>query len=225
MANLYLFDIDGTLLDAMSLHLSAWKLAYKELFNISIPEETFTKKFGMPEKQIHKEICQELGLTTSIPEELMEHRASSMEKAIQTENIKILPGVCDFLNELRKRKEILGAITGNPEPTGKALLSKTGLMPYFQIHSYNNNLEQRVEIVKRAISQAREKQYKFDKVVVIGDTPSDFEAGREAGAYTVLVATGGHRTKQGLLNIGADLTLDSLIEYKKIFQGLSSYKS
>lgn len=220
--NLYLFDINGTLLDVVQLHLKAWQEAYKELFGLTPPPETFTEKFGIPEKQSHEIICEELGinLTAEVLEELLLHRASTINAEIDAGNIETLPGVYDFLNGLKERNEIIGIVTGNPESTGRKLLLKSRLLPYFKIQSYCEDSVDRTEIARRAILEGKEKQYQFDKVVVIGDTPSDVEAGKSVGAYTVAVATG-HKTKEELQLTGADLTLNSLLEYKKIIEALS----
>ena len=215
MTNLYLFDIDGTLINTLEAHALSYQTAYKELFKLNIQKNRFVQKFGKSEQLMHHEICMEekISPTEDNIGRLMECRALAMADSLEKEGIEVLPGVYEFLSELIERKEILGAVTGNPEKTGKALLSKSGLSNYFVVKSYAQGVEPRKAIVQRAVDKVG--GYDFKRRVVIGDTPSDVEAGKELGLYTVAVATG-HKTKEELLKAGADLTLDSLLEYKKI---------
>ena len=221
MSDLYLFDIDGTLLDSISSHLKSWRGSYLDVLNLNLEDKTFTEKFGKPENQINEEICGELGInfTPSLLESLIKQRASVIGSEVVKGNIKVLPGVYDLLNYLRAREEFLGVVTGNGRAAGEALLEGTDLIKYFSVRAYNNLNEERKEIVKRAVLEARERKYNFTTTIVIGDTPSDVKAGKAVGAYTVAVATG-HVSKEKLLESGADLTLDSLGDYQRIISGV-----
>ena len=45
MSDLYLFDIDGTLLNASSAHIKAYQEAYLQVFKINVEKELLLKNF------------------------------------------------------------------------------------------------------------------------------------------------------------------------------------
>ncbi|MFW9781290.1 MAG: HAD family hydrolase [Candidatus Heimdallarchaeota archaeon] len=59
------------------------------------------------------------------------------------------------------------------------------------------------------------KSYKVKDFIMIGDMPSDIEAGQEAGVWTVGVSTGVSK-KETLANFHPSLVIESLEEFKKI---------
>ncbi len=216
MTNLYLFDVDGTLVDATNAHLDAYGKAYKTVFDIDIPKETLLKRFGKTEIEIHRGACEELRINynKSQLEKISELGARNIREIISEDNVRVMPGVLECLNDLRKRV-IVGVITGNTKPVGEALLKAGELYDYFSIYSYGDNASKRVEILRDAIKQASDKRYELNRITVIGDSPFDIEAGKLISAFTVGVATG-YYNEDKLKSAGADIVLSSLLEYKKI---------
>ena len=50
MANLFLFDIDGTLVNLTEVHVQAYLRAYEEVTGFRIPREQILRQFGKPER-------------------------------------------------------------------------------------------------------------------------------------------------------------------------------
>ncbi len=214
--NFLLFDIDGTLINAAKAHLKAYQEAYRDVLGISPDDDILLRRFGQAEIEIHKGICEELNLSyeDSDLERIVRLWESRVTKSINSDSVKVLPGVIECLNYL-KPKSLLGVITGNPRAVGEALLSAGNLTAYFSIKSYGDNAEQRADIIRRAVIQAKHNNYIFNNLIVIGDSPSDIKAGKSMNALTVGVATGYH-SKEALEKYSPILALNSLTEYKKI---------
>ncbi|MDO8509369.1 MAG: HAD hydrolase-like protein [Nanoarchaeota archaeon] len=218
MNNLYLFDIDATLVNATKAHLTAYQNAYLEVFNKKVADETLYKRFGQAEKEIHLGVCKELGLsyTDSDLERIIKIWEEGVINTINPQSVQLLPGVRECLEYLKPRDK-LGVITGNLKRVGEVLLDSNNLADYFLIKSYGDNAEQRVDILKNALSQARDKDYAFDNLIVIGDSPSDIKAGKLVNALTVGVATG-YSSRDKLQEFNPNLAIDSLLEYRKIIE-------
>ncbi|MBS3149231.1 HAD family hydrolase [Candidatus Woesearchaeota archaeon] len=218
MANLFLFDIDGTLVNLTDVHAQAYLKAYKDVLDIEIPREQIIIQFSKTERPMHEEVFQELGIKDDGRiDKVIQAFEKYDVKAIQSADIEPLPGVVDFLEHLVNTDEYIGVITGCIPTVGSSILRRLDLSRYFTIFSYDTGLPSRVEIVKNAIGQADAKKYNYQRIVVIGDTEKDITSGKAVNAFTVGVATG-HAPKSSLYE--ADLVLDTLVEYNKIMEAV-----
>lgn len=127
---------------------------------------------------------------------------------------KVLPGVREVLAELDRRGQLLGLLTGNLSRIAAAKMRAAGLVRFFDVGGFGEESEIRAALVPVAISKAEERAGRDippERVAVIGDTPLDIEAGKEAGTRTVGVATGPYSVAE-LQGAGADLALESLAD-------------
>ena len=122
----------------------------------------------------------------------------------------ILPGVLSFLQNFHTRADlVLGLATGNIERGARIKLARGDLNRYFPFGGFGSDSANRTELVRRAAEEAcRHVGCSIDpsNTFVIGDTPRDVDAGREAGFRTVGVATSSY-SQEDLLAAGADLVL------------------
>lgn len=218
MRNLYLFDIDGTIVDMTDVHITSYRTAYQSTLGIDIEKDTLVKRFGLPERSMHEDIFEELKIPYKDKiNELIKKYEVELLRALESLKIMPLPGVEDFLNYLKNHEQYLGIVTGNKQSTGSRILKKANLYDFFTIFSWGDNIGERTELVKNAINHANERSYEFNKIIVIGDSPVDIESGKSVGAFTVGVTTG-YNNKYKLRD--ADLVLETLVQYKKILEAL-----
>ena len=90
---------------------------------------------------------------------------------------------------------VQSVLTGNFKPVAITKLVTFGLDAHvdFEIGAYGSDDSVRANLVDIARRRAAEKYHTtFDQraTVLIGDTPSDIEAGRDAGAFVIAVASG-----------------------------------
>ena len=222
MVDLYLFDLDGTLIDITDFHVDAYEIAYKSVFDVEVSRNLLESKFGKTEIQAHKEICNELKIKYEkyqIQKIIDLWESNVIEKIRRSNNVRALKGVREFLEELKLREIPCCITTANSESIASLLINKSGLVKYFQFFNYGDDVNDRVEILKEAIKKFKREGHDIKRVIIIGDTISDIKAGKGVGAYTVGVATG-HQDINILRSARADLVLGSLEEYEKIFEGL-----
>src|SRR3989344_4213626 len=217
MKTLYLFDIDGTLFNINKIHIDAYRMDYQSV-GLKPSNELILSAFGMSESDGLKKVLNGLGANYDPPlaARIMRSHRPNFIRALGRNSIEPLEGVVDFLDELKADGQHIGVISGNLEQIAGIILEKSGLLPFFSLSSFDFGGLSRVQIVQRAVARARTSNYDFKRVVVIGDTPYDIEAGKAANTFTVGVATGNHSLQE--LAKTADLALPSLKEYKKIIE-------
>ncbi|MFA7627189.1 MAG: HAD hydrolase-like protein, partial [Candidatus Kapaibacterium sp.] len=118
MKSLILFDIDGTILNfrhGIAKELFAEML--KELFGREIPDSAIPNFHGMTDLQIIKSITENIGMSYNEALDMLPEIWRKMfvmfEAHSVPENITVLPGVYELLEELHKRSDTcLGLITG-----------------------------------------------------------------------------------------------------------------
>lgn len=219
MKNLYLFDIDGTLVNINDVHLRSYKLDYSSVLQRNVPDETILKTFGMSEADMHPVIFRELNIpyNSDLIRKLIEGHASNFKKAIGSTDIKPLEGVVEFLFQLRGNGEYVAAITGNLEEPARLILDRAGLTQFFDYLTFDDGKSERKQIVQRAVDEAKQRRYDFNKIVVIGDTTYDIEAGKYVKAFTVGVGTGSDDLNK-LKMQNPDILLPNLTQYRRILE-------
>ncbi len=205
---LIVFDIDGTLIYAHDIHVKIYQKSLREVANVVVPNhehEEISKHFGKPEDGVFAGILETYGVKNppqSLLRKLVQANIQNMkmaDKLITPKNV--LLGVKNLLELLQNQGYVIGVISGNPRPKGEALLRFTGLKKYVKVSAFFNDkkdaevVRKRADILRLAVQKAsRQLQQKIlpSRVVVVGDTPSDIQAGKEIGAYTLGVATGNY---------------------------------
>jgi len=221
MANLYFFDIDGTLVNLTRVHAKAYMTAYQKVLGKEaegIKKEEIIATFGMAERAQHKQIFEKHNLSD-------EGRIAGIIKiyeklfldALNLVEVKPLPGAVNFLDYLKKQGDHIGIIHGGPKYKGEIILKKAGLHNYFSLFGYDEGFNERKEILRNIVKKAREKGYRFKKIVVIGDTREDIRAGKAEKAITVAVATG-TETKEKLKMGKPDIIVSTLKQYPEILK-------
>jgi phosphoglycolate phosphatase len=124
------------------------------------------------------------------------------------------------LNSLSGRSDIaIGLATGNVEAGARIKLERGNLNRYFPFGGFGSDSENRTELVRHGAQRAAAYMgYQPDagNVFVIGDTPRDILAGREAGFLTVGVATGKY-SKEELKESGATVVISDFEQERDQF--------
>lgn len=219
---LFLFDVDYTLVDGVEGHIRAFEVALEKVFGLKFDISKFDY-LGKTDIQILTEVLklnsfEDRLIKLKMPE-LIDNVISTFMQFIDVFPIRVLPGVKDLLEELKKHKVCLGLVTGNLEPIARGKLRKVGLNEYFKFGGFGSDGIRRVDLVRKAIIRAKKNCGSIfeDNIYVIGDTPRDIEAGRDAGVKSVGVATGKYSEKI-LKEAGADFVFSDLSNTNKIIK-------
>ena len=235
---LLLFDVDYTLVKGSKLHKEAIVEGIKRVFNTDAPIEKL-KLHGMTDGQIILDLLKLSGFVDKGNEKVLHKKEISgdlkrcMDEAvkyyyenIERENTEMLRGVKDLLDILKNRKDvILGLLTGNIEKIAYGKLGTVGIADYFKVGGFGSDHIERNKLVDFAVKRA-EDRFDFkrnENIVVIGDTPKDVSAAKEAGVFCIAVASGSF-TVDDLKRTQADLVIQSLEDvnnFLEFINGLS----
>lgn len=213
MEKLVLFDIDRTLIVGDKSHRAAFSHAFKKVYGVETNIDVINPH-GMTDQQVIIEVLKKNDLDEatikSKLKECMEAMISHFNEVVDEFEITIIDGIPELLEELKKNNILLGLVTGNLEPIAHGKLKKVGLDQYFKVGGFGSDDINRTNLVKLAIGRAEQNlNFKFENnVFVVGDTPKDVKAGKEAGVKTIAVATGLYSTEQ-LKNTDADFVFDN----------------
>jgi phosphoglycolate phosphatase len=193
-ADAYLFDIDGTLLNAHGgTHMEAFHIALERVLGLQgtlhgLPVHgntdigilrAFIRRANHPEDEFERRLP-----------ELLESMRSEVESNRHRMRAEVCPSIPELIRLLAGRKKLLGVASGNLESIGWLKIESAGLGEYFSFGSFSDRRERRAEIFAHGVQQARARLGATAKVCVVGDTPSDVEAAREVGIPIIAVATG-----------------------------------
>ncbi len=200
---LIIFDIDGTLVDVMQIHIHVIREAILSVTGKHIHRDShITDYFGIPEYQSINAILKNRRMAhgDKIIRAIQKKRNQLFPKIANTQIAQnILPGVHAMLVSLRDQDKVLCTITGNTKTVGKTIIDHSGLQEYFDYCIYSddlldgNKIQERHELItiaRNKYSQLKKKNIQKKHVIVAGDTPHDVEAAHAAGVDSIAVATG-----------------------------------
>jgi len=193
---LVLFDIDGTIMTSGASGKSAFSSSLKEVFNVD-DELSYITWAGATDLGVLEEIeaHNQCTLDCNKFNAFFETLGSRTAEKIKTENtLTVYPGVKHLIHELHKNPDIkLGLVTGNGKQSGYAKVNAAEVGDFFKFGGFGCEHKDRKVLAENALLRGSEQLGKTpDKVILIGDTPSDIQAAHHIGAIAVAVATGQH---------------------------------
>jgi phosphoglycolate phosphatase-like HAD superfamily hydrolase len=184
---LYLFDIDGTLLDAHGAGRAALDDAMHALHGVATASAG-VRFGGRTDPSIVEEMfAARLGRAPTVAEReaVLDAYVARLPAELAARGVVVLAGAIAALDYLADRAA-LGVATGNIRAGAHAKLAAAGLADRFALGGYGCDSPLRPELVATAIRRAGA----VDEVIVVGDTIHDIAAARACGAVAVAVATG-----------------------------------
>lgn len=190
MTVLYLFDIDGTLLDAHGSGRGAFDAVMAEQHGVANASAGI-RYGGKTDPAIVDEIfVARLGRAPTDRERaaFLEAYLPRLRAMLAADGVRVFDGVIAALEFLAPRAR-LGIATGNIREGADAKLAAAGLRDWFSLGGYGCDSPVRSELVARAVERGR-RAGDVREVVVVGDTIHDISAARACGATVCAVATG-----------------------------------
>lgn len=221
------FDIDGTLIRVGGrYHFQAFEEAMKAMFDITADRKGLDLA-GKFDRQIVVEILAAAKIHRDFHHPDINRACVEIAAAFErlTDGVDlahlVLPGVIPLLTRLRELRYPIGLVTGNVEAVGWRKMKLAGiehlLCPFGGFGDCN--VTTRGQLVGIALQRAFEKirrRYNPEDAILIGDTPRDIEAAREAGAKVIAVC--GNFPKEKLIAAKPDLLLDSMEEIERFLE-------
>jgi len=212
MKTLVLFDLDDTLVQSHFLHIESFYKAFVSVYGVEASiEEIYSS--GLTTQAVVERTLELHKVSREEVLEKIKEAVDVMANFFEKKKVKVLPGVKKLLNKLSKNKDvILGVATGAAEKIGINILKNTGLLKYFPVKAFGDNIEYRREIIKNALEQAG-----TPKMVIIGDSIHDVQMAKVFNAKCIAVATG-ETTKQQLKAEDPDYLFNDLNNTDKVIR-------
>ncbi|HVJ46992.1 MAG TPA: HAD family hydrolase [Luteolibacter sp.] len=211
---LYLFDIDGTLVDTGGAGMKALQEASVEIFGHEGPSLDLAGATDLGiVAQIHSHF--EIEPTPERIEAYFKAYLARLDWNLANGGFpaKVFDGVVEILAALSDRPGVtLGLLTGNTAEGAATKVRHFGLSAYFPFGAYGCDHADRNQLGPIALERAAahaSRRFSPGETWVIGDTPKDIACAKAIGARCLAVATGRYTVAE-LENAGADVTVESL---------------
>jgi phosphoglycolate phosphatase len=224
---LILWDIDHTLIETRGVGSAVFSRAFSKATGRALHE--FDIVAGRTELGIVHDCLRlnDIEPTNEVVGRMIAALADAYRESVGELIIqgRVLPGVRAALAALDSTPGVWQSLlTGNTAEVARIKLATFGLDQWLDltIGAYGDDRQDRIELVPIAKSRAvarLDSPLPSDRIVVIGDTPSDVTAARTAGIHCVAVATGPY-SAQELTDAGASIVLPNLAVLDDLLQAL-----
>ena len=221
---LFLFDIDGTLINSGGAGAAALADAMMSRFEVAEDFVGITMA-GATDSQIARVLLEKHGVeaTAANTVALLDCYLEHLSQHLPRHDGRLLPGIIPLLDALRVRDDIvLALLTGNLVRGAEIKLGHYGVWDYFEFGAFADDHPDRNELGKYARARAFEThgvEFPPDRIYVFGDTPRDIECGRAIGARTVAIATGEY-SRAALAAHTPDFLFDDLSDTAAVLASL-----
>ena len=213
-AKLWLFDIDGTLVDTGGAGMRALQQAALDCYGGEGPPLDLA---GSTDLGVLAGILRHFDLEHGRDEEerFFASYLAHLERNLAEGRYhgRVLPGVVELLDELARRDGItMGLLTGNIAGGAGAKMRHYGLDHHFPFGAYGCDHADRNLLGPVALDRATSHAgvgFTPEETLVIGDTPKDIACAHAIGARCLAVATGKFSAEQ-LRAAGADRVVQTL---------------
>ena len=229
-SRLVLFDIDGTLVQSGRAGVRGMNLAFEQLYGREGALDALPIA-GRTDRAIVIDAMRGLGMDptdaaiAALRDAYIERLRVEITRQVPDHPSRVLPGVGPLLDRLDAEPGVLTALlTGNFHLGAAVKLGHFGLWDRFRFGAFGDDHTDRRALVPVAVQRARDAGYPEpppDRIVIIGDTPSDVDCAKAYGARAIGVVTGPF-DRAALEAAGADLVVDTLEPSRGLLQELLS---
>jgi pyrophosphatase PpaX len=199
-----IFDIDGTLTSTNELIFASFNHVSKKFLNRTFTDEELISLFGPPEDVILKQWC-----------------GNDYEKAraeyynFYSDNHQHMaadyPGIKNILEHLSAKDIHLAIFTGKGRDAAGITLKKLNLYEYFDMIITGDDVIEHKPSAEGILKFIEKYQLDRERVLMIGDAPSDFKASRSAGVKIASVVWDSY-AREEVLELGSDFIFHSVNE-------------
>ncbi|MBV7436585.1 CbbY family phosphatase/hydrolase [Aeromonas encheleia] len=180
-----IFDMDGTLVDSMPLHLDAWALTSAE-FGLPFDREELNEYGGIPTRKIVAILAEQHGLSIDIEAFARRKIALYME---QIDKAGVFPQMWELVRQ-HHGKVPMGIGTGSPRNQAERILRSTGLDAYISVLVSADDVTNHKPHPDTFLRVAERLGANPANCLVFEDTRIGIQAGKAAGMATVLATEG-----------------------------------
>jgi pyrophosphatase PpaX len=169
-----IFDIDGTLTSTNELIFASFNHVSKKYLNRSFSDEELIALFGPTEDVILKDWCGD-------NYEKAREDYYSFYSANHLKMASDYPGIKKIVEHLKNKNVYLSIYTGKGRDAATITLKKIGLFDYFDMIMTGDDVKEHKPSAEGILNFVKGFNLDPDRVLMVGDSPSDIKAARSAG--------------------------------------------
>jgi phosphoglycolate phosphatase len=203
---LYIFDLDGTLLDSGKDIALAANYAFEKLNLETFSEEEIISKVGYGAKKLIEDLIPEY------PQEIKDKALEYFKEFYYSNPViysRLYEGAEETLKKLKELSRKVAVVTNKYEALSVEILKRLNVIDYIDlVVGADTTSEKKPHPLPIFYTLEKLKSDK-DKSIIIGDSETDVLTGKNAGIKTALVLQG-YGNKELALSLNPDYVLDSL---------------
>ncbi|WP_421246962.1 HAD family hydrolase [Aeromonas sanarellii] len=180
-----IFDMDGTLVDSMPLHLDAWEQTSAE-FGLPFDRAQLNEYGGIPTRKIVAMLAEQHGLAIDVEAFARRKVALYLE---HIDKVSVFPAMWELVKGCHG-KVPMGIGTGSTRAHAAHILRQTGLDAFIPVLVSADDVVNHKPHPDTFLKVAEQLGANPANCLVFEDTPIGLEAGRAAGMETLLVHQG-----------------------------------
>ncbi len=212
--DIYLFDLDGTILDSGKDIAVAVNYALKKLNREPLPENEIIKHVGYGGKRLIE------GVLKTSNEELIKEGVNLFREyyfSNLTTYSKPYPFVEDVLKNLKSKGKYLGVVTNKYEDLSVQILKELNLFEFFDVVVGGDTTPEKKPHPLPVLHAIENMPINSEKAIIIGDSEADILAGKQSGIKTCLVSYGFGKFDVAK-NYNPDFIIDSFKEVETLLE-------
>ncbi len=205
----FLFDMDGVLIDSLSMDLVAVNRIIGRRFGRTVDDDFIRAIFAYDIPEFWGMIIEKIEV--SMESQVMADIINEYRQIREIYGFKLLPGVVELLEALKERGCPCAVASNNSDDDILFVLQNVKLASFFDVIVGNDNIARKKPEPDIYIYAAGRMNVDLKQAVVLEDSVVGIQAGRAAGAWTIGVATGGTAASE-LRSAGAHQVVDTLLQ-------------
>lgn len=203
---LYIFDLDGTLLDSGKDIALAANYAFEKLNLKTFSEEEIISKVGYGAKKLIEDLIPEY------PQEIKDKALEYFKEFYYSNPViysRLYEGAEETLKKLKELSKKVAVVTNKYEALSVEILKKLNVIDYIDLVVGADTTSEKKPNPLPVFYTLEKLKSEKDKSIIIGDSETDVLTGKNAGIKTALVLQG-YGNKELALSLNPDYVLDSL---------------
>jgi phosphoglycolate phosphatase len=216
---LVIFDLDGTLIDSRLDLVHSVNAALRHIGREALPDDVIASYVGdgapvLIQRALGGEHVDEAVVRKGLEFFLTYYRAHKLD------HTTVYPGIAEALTTIQNsgngapRK--MAVLSNKPVVPSRAIVDALGLGPFFAQVYGGNSFSTKKPDPEGAQKLLEESSASAEQAVIIGDSHTDIETGRNAGLYTIGVTYG--FAPHTLEDAPADVVVDAPSELVEVFK-------
>jgi beta-phosphoglucomutase family hydrolase len=183
----YIFDLDGTLVDTMPLHYTAWESALRKAgLQGKLDEELFYALGGVPSRKVAALLGKRHGLELD-PVAVYRDKEEAFMGSLQ--KLELILPVVEFARQVSSQGFPVAIASGGTHDVVTSTLEKTGLAPLFPVVVTADDVEHGKPAPDMFLLAAKRMGVEPQRCLVFEDAEPGVKAAGAAGMKWVLVSS------------------------------------